>query len=83
METLELSYRSWGDSLMDAVRLEFKTTKKLRLFINSGAKENVFRINNRSGFFKIVTINKVMHTSIDAKIECLSLREYNLDKLGI
>lgn len=83
METLELSYLSKWSSNLDNVKVEFKTARKLRAFINSGVKENLFYIKDKVGFFKIVRINKIMHTSIDAKIEKLTLREYNLERLGI
>ena len=86
METLELSYIDSGLVYGSReVKIKFKTSKKLRSFINSD--ERIFKIKSNQPYkndvYKIVKIKKIMHYSIEAIIEIYTLREMNLERLGI
>lgn len=59
------------------VKIEFKTAKSLRDFINGG--ERLIKVDN--SMMKILKINKLGHTSLNATIQKITLREYNLEKL--
>lgn len=86
---LKISWRS--PLIMDApclVTLEFKSVSKLRDFINNGDK--MFKLYRPPGNFtkiqdsgyitlKVIKIHKIKNTSIDATVERINLRDYNLD----
>ena len=59
------------------VKIEFTTAKKLRDFVHSG--ERLVTINKN--LIKIIKINKLRHTSMEATIQKITLREYNLERL--
>jgi hypothetical protein len=59
------------------VKIKFQDAKGLMKFINSG--DEIFKCGTE--LFKIVKIIKLKHSSFIAKIEKITLREYNLEKL--
>lgn len=76
-------WASVGDGPID-VKITFKTAKEQRKFINS--HETIFRNMSYKydlSLFKIIKMKKIKHFSIIANIEKITLREYNLEKLGI
>lgn len=76
-------WTSVGDGPID-VKITFKTVKEQRKFINS--HETIFRNMSYKydvSLFKIIKMKKIKHFSIIANIEKITLREYNLEKLGI
>jgi hypothetical protein len=76
-------WASIGDGPID-VKITFKTVKEQRKFINS--HETIFRnmsYKYNVSLFKIIKMKKIKHFSIIANIEKITLREYNLEKLGI
>ena len=76
-------WASIGDGPID-VKITFKTVKEQRKFINS--HETIFRNMSYKydvSLFKIIKMKKIKHFSIIANIEKITLREYNLEKLGI
>jgi len=76
-------WASVGDGPID-VKITFKTVKEQRKFINS--HETIFRNMSYKydvSLFKIIKMKKIKHFSIIANIEKITLREYNLEKLGI
>lgn len=75
----EDSHRSTIDYSNEYVIIEFRTAKRLRDFLNN--KKEI--ISNDGGLFVVITIRKIKQTQIEAKVEKITLREYNLNKLGI
>lgn len=77
---------SVGDEPIE-VRIEFKSGKEVINFINKGdyifKRSGIPRSNFDKSIFKIVKIKKIKHFSIIANIEKITLREYNLEKIGI
>jgi len=76
-------WASIGDGPID-VKITFKTVKEQRKFINS--HEDIFKNMGHKydvSLFKIIKMKKIKHFSIIANIEKITLREYNLEKLGI
>ncbi len=74
-------FASVGDNTTD-VKITFKTGNELSNFINSN--ESIFKNMDYkcdTSLFKIVKIEKIKHFSIIAKIERITLREYNLERL--
>jgi hypothetical protein len=74
------SYRSYHDKDYngDAI-IEFGSADKLRKFINEGHK----LIISNSTTFKIVKRGKSRATKFYCEVEALTLRNYNLEILGI
>lgn len=85
---LKLSWRSRRPYEIDVsdVTIEFDNVSNLRNFINSGDK--IFKVWSSSSFpepfhgyitFRIIKISKIKNRSIDALVERITLRDYNLD----
>jgi len=79
MQDLKIK-NSWRYNLWDnaEVTIEFDNPKELMKFVNS--RNSV--INTRSyGHVYIVQMKKIKHSSLEAIVKRISLREYNLEKL--
>lgn len=59
------------------VKIEFGTAKNLRDFVHSGDT----LCSADKNLVKIIKINKMRHTSVEATIQKITLREYNLERL--
>lgn len=75
---------SWDDmrkpflpDTKEDVVIEFGSAKKLRDFINSG--ERICKIEK--SIFLVIQIKKFKQTSMEATVEKITLREYNLERL--
>ena len=78
----QLRYNKIGDAYGSVyepsdVKIKFQTPKEMMRFVNSG--DDVFKCGEF--IYKIIRINKLKHFSFIAKIERITLREYNLEKL--
>lgn len=86
LQKLKIKLFSYKDGLDDPkkVTIEFKSVRELRNFINTGFVDLFEEPDNYSGRkYKLIRINKIKHTSIEATICRLTLREFNLERLGI
>jgi hypothetical protein len=79
MQDLKIK-NSWRYNLWDntEVTIEFDSPKELMRFIN--ARHSVISTRNY-GHVYIVQMKKIKHSSLEAIIKRISLREYNLEKL--
>jgi hypothetical protein len=79
MQDLKIK-NSWRYNLWDnaEVTIEFDTPRQLMKFIN--ARNSV--VNTRSyGYVYIVQMKKIKHSSLEAIVRRINLREYNLELL--
>ncbi len=72
-----LYFRTGSDPVEVEVKIEFGTAKNLRDFLHSGEK----LCSVDKNLVKIIKINKMRHTSVEATIQKITLREYNLERL--
>jgi hypothetical protein len=69
-------HKAYSETLVD---LEFKSVKELREFVNS----RICLFTYEGNKYKIIRLKKIKQTKIEATIEMINLREYNLEILGI
>lgn len=60
------------------VTLEFQNAKHLMKFINSG--ESIIK-DPTYGYIYVVQMKKIKHSSLEAIVRKINLREYNLERL--
>lgn len=68
--------KAYSETLVD---LEFNSVKELREFVSSRMCLFTYEGNK----YKIIRLKKIKQTKIEATIEMINLREYNLEILGI
>lgn len=81
--SIDYRYGGIGDSQSD-VRIMFNGGNDLMKFVNNG--ERIFKgdyYNRDKSLYRIVKFKKFKHFSVIATIERITLREYNLERLGI
>lgn len=83
METLQKLKIKYKGSLGEKVTIEFKNVRELRNFINTGFVDLFEDTDNSGRKYKLIRIDKIKHTTIEAIIYRLTLREFNLERLGI
>jgi len=68
--------------------IEFESVNKMRKFINDGQrifkiqmKDTILGYESMYTVFKVVKIHKIKHKKIEATIQKMTLRDYNLDTI--
>jgi hypothetical protein len=82
-------YRSYEDGEEAEVGIEFESVSKMRNFINNGQRVFKVLMNDTYGrtyrsmytVFKVIKIHKIKHKKIEATIQKMNLRDYNLDTI--
>lgn len=81
-------FKNYKDGEETEAAIEFESVNKMRKFINEG--QRVFKIQRKDtilGYesmytvFKVVKIHKIKHKKIEATIQKMTLRDYNLDTI--
>ncbi len=82
-------FRDYKDGEEMEAGIEFESVNKMRNFINEGQK--IFKVLRKDTFFrtsgdpytvfKVVKIHKIKHKKIEATIQKMTLRDYNLDTI--
>ena len=84
MEIRKLGGYSWSHYNYDEsndTKIDFKTAKQLKKFLMGDTSIIIDGTVWKPIYFKVIKINKIKHTSIEAVIQKITLREYNLERL--
>jgi len=84
-------FKNYKDGEETEAGIEFESVNKMRKFINDG--QRIFKIQMKDPHrlfgsyesmytvFKVVKIHKIKHKKIEATIQKMTLRDYNLDTI--